>query len=287
MPLERVNGVDLYYESTGEGVPLVLCHEFAGDHAGLGTPGPRSRPPLSGRRLELPGIPALGRSRRTPDAYSPDGLVADLLGLLDGLGLDRVHLAGLATGGNLVLNFANRPSEPGEEPHRGGGGGGFGGPGGVARGGGTVRGRYRPRRKPKASSRTLRTPRSGPSSGPRIRAASRSSSPECAASRRWGRSTSCARSSSGARPVFELAEGIRRLSMPILAMCGDQDAPAFELEPLHPGHRSPRRARGGADVRPHPELGGAGAVQPDRGLVPRRGRRRAVGDVARVTRKPR
>ena len=28
--------------------------------------------------------------------------------------------------------------------------------------------------------------------------------------------------------VFELAEGIRRLSMPILVMCGDQDAPAFD-----------------------------------------------------------
>ena len=84
-------------------------------------------------------------------------------------------------------------------------------------------------------------------------------------------------------PVFELAEGIRRLSMPILVMCGDQDAPAFEPSRFIRDNRSPRRARRGADVRPHPELGRAGAVQPDRGLVPRRGRRGTMGYVARMT----
>src|SRR5438067_5995211 len=32
MPTARVNGVELYYEETGEGYPLVFSHEFAGDY---------------------------------------------------------------------------------------------------------------------------------------------------------------------------------------------------------------------------------------------------------------
>ena len=32
MPNARVNGVNLYYEKTGEGFPLVFSHEFAGDY---------------------------------------------------------------------------------------------------------------------------------------------------------------------------------------------------------------------------------------------------------------
>ncbi len=32
MPTARVNGVDLYYEETGQGFPLVWSHEFGGDH---------------------------------------------------------------------------------------------------------------------------------------------------------------------------------------------------------------------------------------------------------------
>ena len=36
MPLVRVNGVNLYYEMTGEGpVPLIFSHEFAGDHMSI------------------------------------------------------------------------------------------------------------------------------------------------------------------------------------------------------------------------------------------------------------
>ena len=31
MPKAPVNRIQLYYESTGEGFPLVLAHEFAGD----------------------------------------------------------------------------------------------------------------------------------------------------------------------------------------------------------------------------------------------------------------
>ena len=32
MPTAHVNGVDLYYEDTGAGFPVVFCHEFGGDY---------------------------------------------------------------------------------------------------------------------------------------------------------------------------------------------------------------------------------------------------------------
>jgi len=32
MPTVRVDGVNLYYEESGQGLPLVFVHEFAGDY---------------------------------------------------------------------------------------------------------------------------------------------------------------------------------------------------------------------------------------------------------------
>jgi len=32
MPTVRVDGVNIHYEESGQGLPLVFVHEFAGDH---------------------------------------------------------------------------------------------------------------------------------------------------------------------------------------------------------------------------------------------------------------
>ena len=110
MPRAALNGVELYYEETGEGPPLVFCHEFAGDY-----------------RAWDPQVRAFARLYRCitychrgfppssvptdPAAYSQDQLIADLLGLLDNLHIDRCHLIGFSMGGNVVLNFAMRYPE--------------------------------------------------------------------------------------------------------------------------------------------------------------------------------
>src|SRR6266545_4491413 len=99
MPRAALNGVELYYEETGEGPPLVFCHEFAGDY-----------------RAWDPQVRAFARLYRCitychrgfppssvptdPAAYSQDQLIADLLGLLDNLHIDRCHLIGFSMGGN-------------------------------------------------------------------------------------------------------------------------------------------------------------------------------------------
>jgi pimeloyl-ACP methyl ester carboxylesterase len=107
MPRLALNGVELYYEDVGRGVPLVFCHEFAGDY-----------------RSWDPQVRAFGRTYRcitysyrgfppssvpdTPEAYSEDHLIADLLALIERLGLAPAHIVGFSMGGSVVLNFALR-----------------------------------------------------------------------------------------------------------------------------------------------------------------------------------
>ena len=110
MPIARVNGVDLYYEETGRGFPLVWSHEFAGDHRSwepqvryfarryrVITYNHRGYPPSS--------VPADGA------AYDNLTLVEDLYHLLRQLGISRAHVGGLSMGGNVALNFGLRHPE--------------------------------------------------------------------------------------------------------------------------------------------------------------------------------
>ncbi len=226
MPLERVNGTDLFYESTGEGVPLVLCHEFAGDMRAFE---PQVRHLARRYRVvawNYRGYPP-SDVPEDPDAYSPDGLVADLLGLLDGLGLDRVHLAGLATGGNLVLNFAiAHPSRVRSLIVAGAGAGSVDRAAwleaaerfadDIARDGaeGIV---ANVADAPQRVIFRTKDPRGWQAFIDGMRRLSPVGAEHVM------REVLIRRAS-----VFELAEGIRRLSMPILVMCGDQDAPAFD-----------------------------------------------------------
>src|SRR5579864_5897795 len=105
MPTATVNGIELYYEDTGTGYPVVFCHEFAGDY-----------------RSWEPQVRAFGRLYRCityshrgyppstvpsdPEAYSQDLLIEDLHGLMNHLGIQQAHLVGFSVGGNVVLNFA-------------------------------------------------------------------------------------------------------------------------------------------------------------------------------------
>jgi pimeloyl-ACP methyl ester carboxylesterase len=104
MPSARVNGIELYYEETGAGTPLVFSHEFAGSHESWE---PQAR--FFGRRYRVITYNHRGYPPSTiPDdagSYSEEHLVADLLGLLDYLGIEKAHIAGLSMGGAVALKF--------------------------------------------------------------------------------------------------------------------------------------------------------------------------------------
>ena len=104
MPRALIDGVSLYYEIHGDGVPLVLSHEFAGDYRSWE---PQVR--FFSRRYRVITYNARGYPPSDVpdalDAYSQERAVEDLRGLLDHLDIETAHIGGLSMGGNVALNF--------------------------------------------------------------------------------------------------------------------------------------------------------------------------------------
>lgn len=107
MPTLASNGIDLHYETVGQGEPLLLLH-------GLGS---RSEdwqlqiPAFAGRyRMVTTDMRGHGRTSKPPGPYSVPMMAADVFGLLDGLGIDAAHVAGLSMGGMIAFQMAvDRP----------------------------------------------------------------------------------------------------------------------------------------------------------------------------------
>ena len=104
MPKFSANGVNLSYEVTGEGFPLVWSHEFSG--------GPESWDPqvkFFSRRYQVITYSARGYPPsdvpEDPEAYSQDIMVEDLRLLLEHLGIRQAFIGGLSMGGAVALNF--------------------------------------------------------------------------------------------------------------------------------------------------------------------------------------
>ena len=106
----RVNGVDLLVRTGGPagGTPVVLLHGFPFDH----TLWDGEFAALEGQfRVAACDLRAHGRSGGAGTPFAFEDLVDDLLGVLDGLGIDRAVVVGLSMGGYAALRFAER--EPG------------------------------------------------------------------------------------------------------------------------------------------------------------------------------
>lgn len=90
----KANGLRFHVESEGEGQPVLLLHGFPDD----GAVWRRQVPALTGAGLRtvVPDLRGRGRSERPEDvaAYALSELVADAVGILDVLGIERAHLVG-------------------------------------------------------------------------------------------------------------------------------------------------------------------------------------------------
>ena len=110
MPRLSANGVELFYEVTGEGFPVVFSHEYGGDWRSW-TPQVRYFDRLyrcvtyNHRGFPPSEVPS------ELAAYSQDLLVEDLRALLQGLGIEQAHLVGFSMGGGIVVNLALRYPE--------------------------------------------------------------------------------------------------------------------------------------------------------------------------------
>ncbi|MGA0594076.1 alpha/beta fold hydrolase [Enterovirga sp. CN4-39] len=107
MPFASVNGVEIAYETVGEGVPIIFCHEFASDMRAWHNQVRFFARSFRCVTYNYRGYPP-SAVPTDPAAYAHDELVAELDGLFDHLGIPSAHVVGVATGGGVALNFAIR-----------------------------------------------------------------------------------------------------------------------------------------------------------------------------------
>src|SRR5882724_6950562 len=114
MPLASVDGVKLYYEEAGQGLPLVFVHEFAGDYRSW-----RPQVQFFSRRYRAIAYNARGYPPsdvpEDPKAYSQDRAAEDIRGFLDALGIKKAHVCGLSKGGYATLHFRSEERRVGKE----------------------------------------------------------------------------------------------------------------------------------------------------------------------------
>ena len=108
--IKTADGVNLYYEETGAGTPIVFVHEFAGDYRSWEpqlrhfarshrciTFSQRGYPPS-----DVPGDPA---------RYGQDIARADVVALMDSLSIERAHVVGHSMGAYTALHVGLRHRE--------------------------------------------------------------------------------------------------------------------------------------------------------------------------------
>ena len=99
------DGVNIHYQVTGQGQPLIFSHEFAGDITSW-----EPQVNFFARRYRVitychRGYPPSGVPE-DPGAYSQERLVADMRELLEHLGIGQAYIAGLSMGAATALSFA-------------------------------------------------------------------------------------------------------------------------------------------------------------------------------------
>lgn len=103
MPTLQTNGIELYFEIVGQGEPVLLLH-------GLGSRGEdwAFQVPEFSRSFQVitADMRGHGRTAKPPGPYSLPQMAADVVGLLDGLGIESTHIVGLSMGGMIAFQIA-------------------------------------------------------------------------------------------------------------------------------------------------------------------------------------
>lgn len=105
MPTASSNGINLFYEVTGQGPAIVFLHEFAGDHRNWA-----HQVRLLSQRFRCITFNARGYPPSdVPDdieSYSHLHAVADIASVLKAAGVSNAHIVGLSMGAYAALCFA-------------------------------------------------------------------------------------------------------------------------------------------------------------------------------------
>ena len=108
--IETDDGVKLWVEEHGSGIPIVFAHEFGGDIRSW-------EPQLRHFARNYRTIAFNARGYPPSDVPEDVGMygqfraVDDILAVLDGLGIEKAHIVGLSMGGFAALHFGFRYPE--------------------------------------------------------------------------------------------------------------------------------------------------------------------------------
>jgi pimeloyl-ACP methyl ester carboxylesterase len=107
------DGVELYYEMTGGGYPILFMHEFAGDHRSWAAQVHHLAPSHRCIAFAARGYPP-SEVPADVSAYSQARAVEDAVDVLEAAAVERAHVVGLSMGGfaalHLVLRHPDRVS---------------------------------------------------------------------------------------------------------------------------------------------------------------------------------
>jgi 3-oxoadipate enol-lactonase len=108
MPYCELRDIRMYYEIAGDGPETILfLHGLGADGESWALQRPAF---VADYRVVTVDVRGHGRSSRPPGPYSVPGFAADVVGLLDALGLTAVHVVGLSMGGMIGFELGvNHP----------------------------------------------------------------------------------------------------------------------------------------------------------------------------------
>lgn len=105
MALADVNGTQLFYETAGEGEPIVLIPGLGTTHKSFAGVVPGLVKQHKVIAVDLRGV---GQSAKPKQEYSMELWADDIAGLLDHLKIKRAHIFGSSLGGCVAIAFADR-----------------------------------------------------------------------------------------------------------------------------------------------------------------------------------
>lgn len=100
-----INDFQMYYETHGDGPPLVLLHGFTGSGKAWE---PYSADLMKHYRLIIPDLRGHGRSTNPRNQFTHQQSALDIFELLDKLDVDQFKAMGMSTGGMTLVHMATQ-----------------------------------------------------------------------------------------------------------------------------------------------------------------------------------
>mgnify|MGYP000739879008 CR=1 FL=1 len=103
MPKLQINDIDLYYETHGQGQPLVFIHGLGSSSADW----ERQTPDFSSKyKVVKSDLGVHGKSQKPPGPYSMSLFESDTAELIKSLELGPAHIVGISLGGMVAFQMA-------------------------------------------------------------------------------------------------------------------------------------------------------------------------------------